>query len=347
MSVLSALLIVSLTLSPVTREISDVEEATATLRKLADKSESSYNMVRTMRGVFRIRETNRYQGKRAENFVQLHGLPDDVKTFEMRTSGQADFRFDSKGDRLWLAMNTTSEFYRESGSRIEVKSEPFSQTAIVTPDRYMHFEPAMRYAAESAQSTRMAFEDSPDKAASQRWGSLIDPKALFGHSRLCHAELRIISDAIQSDAGPVLGENLQIIEESQPGKRVIRVKMTGSGGGLKIVQELIFDSGFDDRLTQWIVRETNGKIHQHLRWRYEERDGVMLPMQVKYEQMSNDGEYAIFERELRLVEVERNQPLADEIFSFRNLGLQEGDLYVDRQSQVKKQFASGALVPVD
>ncbi len=110
------------------------------------------------------------------------------------------------------------------------------------------------------------------------------------------------------------------------------------------VVEKVFDSTDGITPLSMTCKNPEGLITDQREWTFRKVKGISIPERYTLRKYKQDK--LILKRAFRLVECQVNEPLADSIFSWENLGLAEGYRVVDKIQGTTLQYQNGNLVPV-
>jgi hypothetical protein len=105
--------------------------------------------------------------------------------------------------------------------------------------------------------------------------------------------------------------------------------------------EWVFDGSVGFHMTGYFTRHDNGPNMQEIKWRWKNIDGVFVP-EIVFEKFVASGTQTMqLWRESELTECSINAPLATDQFSLSGLGLEEGELVIDKINRVVEIFRDG------
>lgn len=320
------------------------EEQGAVLRMLAAQSKQTWDHFGTWRGEFEVQDVEWYGGEAARRFLKLAaaGLSTAPAEFTRTVQGRVEFAVDFSEDRLWSRFETRRIDFRDSWTNADfkVRQNPFQQTSIVTPEHFLRFEPNVPHGGG-----RMAFRDLRAKADNQQWGAIVDPRTLLGYGRPTWENLQSIAQALeQTGKIEVDGFRLLIIREETGEDETYEIHFPGRlAPGRFLIQEMTFSKKAGYNLTLLRMHDNDGRPHQQLTWEYVEQDGVHLPSRVEYKSADSEGRHWVFTRTLRLTNSTINEPIPAETWTYRSLGLKDGDRYRDQLEGVTYLVAGDLL----
>ncbi len=97
-----------------------------------------------------------------------------------------------------------------------------------------------------------------------------------------------------------------------------------------LINDLRFDGRVGFNITSDVAKEGNGRTPIWTHWEYAEYDGVFVPKAIIRVVAHEDGQHLAFQRNLELQTCKVNGPLHPDGFSYKRLGLKDGERVVDR-----------------
>jgi len=105
------------------------------------------------------------------------------------------------------------------------------------------------------------------------------------------------------------------------------------------------DKGFNITLSE--TRRPDGKLFQKAIWEYEVINGVYLPTRTMIQTFRGENAELASERECIYTNLKLNQAIPEETFTYKNLGLQNGDKFIDKIQDKEYTYQDGELVPLE
>jgi len=109
-----------------------------------------------------------------------------------------------------------------------------------------------------------------------------------------------------------------------------------------IIKTKIFSSQYGFNIIYWEVASGAGIPLQEFTWEYELVDGVYLPKKVTEKHYRLNGEVAE-EKDYTYINNKLNQKISPETFTYKNLGLQNGDKFIDKILDKEYTYQDGEL----
>jgi len=100
--------------------------------------------------------------------------------------------------------------------------------------------------------------------------------------------------------------------------------------GPEMTQRYLFDSAFAFNPTEYSYSDSQGQKQLHYTWKYVERDGCVIPAEIRYRKYSPRTGELLFDRVLRMRLCSLNAPVDPGTFTYAGLGLKTGERVLDR-----------------
>jgi hypothetical protein len=341
------------------------------LRMIAEKSEANYQQIKTWSAAFRFQD-------KAAHFKIEEGLAKalskaanrdlDGATVYSTTSGTIEFEIDISKESFYSRKvdercvitdpqngQVLADLNQEQDS-LPVDEESKidmlnTWNAIVTPEQSIHMQPDTSY-----QNGRTAFREPRENGL--RWGTLVDPRQLFGegipHWEMARNAAKIL-EVLASDQPPK-EKGLQELLKAKP-KATIKQAKTDDGPIYWVRFEartletgvMRTDYRFDGRVGFNLVQSrttTNGRVVSDMEWSYIKSEDVFVPKSlIKMMSDSKTGKLA-YQRNLDFKSCKVNGPLHPDGFGYKRLGLKDGERVVDRIKKAVYVLDGKDLKPV-
>ena len=102
------------------------------------------------------------------------------------------------------------------------------------------------------------------------------------------------------------------------------------------------DKGFN--VVSYEVTDPNGKVFQRLTWEYELVSSVYVPKETTEERFERSNGELSYHRESTFRNLQLNQPIPEKTFTYKNLGLENGDKFIDKTLGKDYTYQDGTLV---
>jgi len=328
------------------------DEMPTLLTMLTQQNKQTWNALQTWNGTLQVQDLERFHGPRARTFMQTHApdLTTHPSDIEIRTDAIVTFARDFRHDQLYthFQAHNVEAVALDSGQPLGLEFHPFDQCSIVTPDRFLHFQPNLNHAGAMASdrpARPTAFESARQEAEGQEWGAIVDPQTLFGYPRPAWQELEMIATALRQ-AGHLKDSDyaLTVSRNSEDDGLEYKVTLPGTiRPGVYRFQEMTFAANAGFNITRFLIRDSENNVRQQIEWQYTEQDGILLPSQVRYQSFNAEDQLLVFQRTLTLLESQVNIVIPPQTFSVQNLGLRDGDRFLDSRAGTVSTYEGGEL----
>ena len=343
------------------------------LRMLSGHSKNTWNGLKTWRGELRIQSEDVYSGRRAERFFETpHPLNEAIRAhaeeFKRITRKSVVFAVDMENDRVfsrprldsqrYVDVATNRQFSIDTGRQRFAVATPVS---IVADNRLITFDPNMSYGLPQGGSARMAFRYSltqPADPSARMFGvalyeqagkavqePLVDPRAYLCDARPMWQELELIANAIERTGRIEVDGQRLLIQRSGTGlDEEYRVIFPGLlCPGRYVQKEMTFRAAAGFSITLLAERERGESVRRETRWNYKQQSSLHVPSSVNTKTYDPQSGAVVSQTAVTIVESVVNQPMEADVFSEQNLGLQEGDCFVDKAASRVFKYQSGKL----
>ena len=219
----------------------------------------------------------------------------------------------------------------------------------------MIYEPDHTYAYEKLidgkkqAHSRAAFRMPVEKATKEDWGQVRDPRKYFfqGH-RTTWDHLYALRSVLTGDVNSVIASHFHIsITEEKASDRTkyniqTRISTPTNKDPINIIMTLDSSVGFN--LTSRKVVDRTGRTSQTLDLTYKESNGLYIPKSVHFVIFS-PSEQKLFDSWITFTKSILMVPIPAETFTHRNLGLKDGDKFIDKILGKEHTYQDGELIP--
>jgi len=130
--------------------------------------------------------------------------------------------------------------------------------------------------------------------------------------------------------------------------RIILLSLAKDSSGAKVhcFDNLVCSSKAGFNVVSHTITDSNDRVIANRTWRYGLLNGVYLPLQTT--DMHFDYQTGNLSRQSTstFIDQKANVPISDEVYTYKNLGLQNGDKFVDKIANKEYTYQDGELVPV-
>ena len=321
-----------------------------TLQMLADQFKANYERIRTWKGTCNVNIEERLSEKFvADNFHESvkHATP-----LLKRSNFAVRFVVDFSSDSIFRSKITSSTKFiiEETNKELKVSGiTPQDETTILTPEHYVHMSPKQIWPGfgvlpdfPQARNKRAAFRDATREARGLNYGDLTDPRDFLGFSNRKPTFGQLLEGymkRLKQDPS----DNVRVYERTNttgPDYRVVaRTQMDGKL--FYYVSEWSSLVGYSPVSMVFSAKDTGeGALYDmYVSWAAVE--GIFVPEQVRQSRYGPDGK-ASYHRDVKITKQLLNQPIDEHQFDYQGLGLQEGEMIVDRIENAVYLMKDGA-----
>ncbi len=328
---------------------------------IALRAKANYEEISTWQGRMNIREDIHYYGNNAAE--RSHGVyPDSIARDSQHIcrAGRtvAEFAVDMRNDKLYSSVEPNGQ-YRAVDLDYNIPTDryrgrPARTRTILTPESYMWYLTDGKFHSESQKGPagKMVFIESPQNENVK--GFVRDPREFFNsggeHRKLWDTLLQIrsrINDRINERVAGY--PHIQITSLNTENGTKYRILTTWKGAehyAIKYIRCLLeVDEAVGFNATRTETTNANGMKTDSAEYTYEKFGEIYLPKTVKKEVWNSKGE-PTFTSEITITTTGLNEPLPEDTFSIKNLGVEEDTLVTDNIKKAEFRFSKGELVPI-
>ncbi|NQT15404.1 MAG: hypothetical protein HQ582_21790 [Planctomycetes bacterium] len=324
------------------------------LQMLADHTKGNYEKIRTWQGTCAVRLqqslSRAYVAKAFGGILEEQ----DVSALTQEFDFAMQFAVDIQSESIYRSKETSAMRFTKQGSKetVEIPGvKPADARSVVTREHYVDFSPKVRTPAfgvlpdhPEARDKRAAFRNPVEESEGHRRGDLMDPRDFFGFSSSYPFGEELIGyiSAMKGESGEDLMRRAndrltvyQAVDRDGTWCRLV-MKLTAPDGASEIYSTTIWSpaAGFNPvRLVMAKDRAGEQPI-RIMQWQWELSGDVYVPAWVSESTYGPEGGEPSYQRETTIEECAVNRPLEPGQFTYRGLGLAEGDLVLDRIEDV-------------
>ena len=222
--------------------------------------------------------------------------------------------------------------------------------SIVTPEHYLNFMPTVNHTSLSDYPKvalergvgRMAFREPSRNGKTGPWGTVFDPRFLFGFEM---PPVHVWLGGFYSFATNATPEQKRELDNSLD----VKEERPGDDSVYTIVfrrsqeKEITFDGNVGFNLVKLRVKEQGGRLRWEQSWEYQKIDDIYIPAKVQFLEYGDDGNIVV-DRNVVLRECSVNKPIAPNVFSYDQFGLKNGERVLDKIDGGLFVYQDGKLV---
>jgi len=325
------------------------------LTMISGQVRSNYECIKTWEGEGDFTIDRIYEGDAAERIfnTQTDGMGEIPKVVLRHIDGGHKFAVDLEKDFLYTEVNREnppSYIDFETGRDIGTRAVPSQKISIVTPEYYINYGPQqMRNGVIT--SRKFVKKGYKEGVANKNLSPPVsDPRESF-----------MIEVPIRREAFPRVLEYIKLHGEYSVDGYALKVEECTDGNLTKyrilipgrvspehyIFVTMFFSSAKGFNIVLWEETNPEGKLLHKKTWDYDLVNSVYVPSRTteqifrwKNGELSYESKYTYKEQQV-------NIPIPDETFTYKNLGLQDGDKFIDKIQDKEYTYQDGELVPLE
>ena len=324
------------------------------LTLLLVEGRSNYEGIRTWQGEADFKVDIIYQGENAKRV--LHEKTKDKgeipKIVRKRKVGNIQFIADfekrfiyEKLDRPNPVQYTEYKTGRDLGTKSPL---PWHTVSVITPEHFIQSAPSV-YDGTSIKKRKVVRVES-QKGSSCAESGVFDPRKCFGVSGTVWQTLSMLIQEIQEKGKFSVGEyDLRVEERTKDSKTEYRIRIPLKSPQTYAFLTMVFSGSKGFNIISHEIKEQHDKLFQKFTWDYELIDGVYLPTKTEKRNFDRQTGQLKYQEVFVYRNNKLNQPIPAETFEYTNLGLKEGDIFLDEilDKEYRYEAATKKLILVE
>jgi len=325
-------------------------------------TKANYESIVNWQGELRVQEDNYYYGEKCRELPIAEGdLGNDSDFIRRRATGFETFVIDIHNNKLYTEFVPTVKYRALDLNQEIVVDERYSRVkSVVTSDKYLSFEPLYMHAFEKLKNGNKitehcaaAFQIPVEKARREQWSTVRDPrKYFFQGDKAVWEILYWLHNVVTGNMNSTLASyhNLSIEKEKTSNGTKFHIHNRiepNEKDPIEVITTL--DSSVGYNLISRRVLDGSGTTLQTLDLTYEPIKGIYLPKTVNFVSFT-PSEQKIFDSRITFTKSILNlkkDSIPEETFTYKNLGLTNGDKFIDTINDKEYTYQEGELVPLD
>ena len=180
-----------------------------------------------------------------------------------------------------------------------------------------------------------------------RGSPVYEPRDSFGARRMIWETLpRVVQHIDEHGEFNVDGYPLQV-EEKKNGDvtRYLVIQPAKIQEEMYFFVKMVFCSENGFNVVSYEVIDQNAKVSQGLTYEYELVSGVYLPTRTTERRFELTNGQLRYYKESTFTNLQLNQPIPQDTFTYKNLGLKDGDKFIDETLDKEYTYQDGNLIP--
>jgi len=331
------------------------------LELIAFRTMANYQEIFSWQGRMNIFETSHFYGTNAaetSHAVDINSVARNSKHICEIANTFAEFLLDMRDDRLYSSVEPNVQ-YKAVDLNQDVPIRKGTRTpktrTVLSPESHMWYMPDGKFHSESKKGppSKMVFIESSQNENVKRF--VRDPRIFFESSgdegkKLWETLLRIKSNIKERINTRVAGyphiEISSLETESGIKYRILTTWKGGENYVVKYIRSLLeVDEAVGFNAIKTETTTPSGVKTGSKEYTYEKIGGIYLPKTVKKEFWNNKGE-STFTSKITIETISINEPLREDAFSIKNLGIEDDTLVTDNIKKTEFRYSKGFLVPI-
>lgn len=311
------------------------------LNMISDKVQNNYKLIRTWEGKVKSELSYIHEGKTAKKIFKssTNNIGDPPRVIMKTAEVVTEFSLDAEKNSVFVHNYPDKQVKHKdlyTGRDLGTKGISGEARSILTKEYYITCKAEKR--RDGITTSRKALKQSLKDCTSCQSQPVFDPREDFGTVQR-KTLLHILEQIKKNGEWKVDDYNLKV-EEYKNGD-IIDYKITIPGKiteGNIVFTTMTFSGQKGFNITLFQVTDPNGRIFQNGTWDYELVEDIYLPKEITHKNyMRKDGGLSYSKK--NFYEDSRiNHSIAPEKFTYKNLGLKEGDAFVDEIENKKYTY---------
>lgn len=321
------------------------EEISTITTLISSQIRSNYERIRTLQADIYCSKDRIYDGPRAASI--FHKRTEDKgevpEIIRRHDENKFQFAFDAENDLLYSRverLKPSDYFDLNSGRNLGAKMlAPWYRSSIITPQHFVHSQPK-RMSGDLVLNHHVieeALHSGSTRETASRNGVLDPRNFLIGTTPIWDEFawiLRIIEEKGEWNVdGHVMRFETCVQDEVT---RYIIVLPIVLGPGNHFFSRKVFSSDVGFNLIAKEVTDQNGILRQQENREYSSIEGVYVPSRITKKMFDRVGGALSYEKVWVFKNVQINDTIPSDTFTYKHLGLKDGDTYED--TILKKEY---------
>jgi hypothetical protein len=295
-----------------------------------------------------------YKGEKAKDIFERHTNALGERPSKVAKVTESTTRFSSDIRRELLYAKVSGKIPSRyidpvDGRDLGTKSIPWYTASILTPEYHLHSNPSRMSDGKFVE--RKAVKEKIDQdCPSCAQPSTFDPRDLFDARSPVWLQYPRILERIREDGEYVVDGHALKVEQQHILSNVIQYrvhepgKMGLEGENIWLIKTFSSDAGYN-MISLELTRANGEPIHRRT-FEYQSVQSIYVPSKVVYESFDpEDG--SLQYRKIQIYKnIRLNQSIPAETFTYKNLGLENGDKFIDKMLDKEYTYQDGELTPV-
>lgn len=326
------------------------------LTMISDSIHSNYDQIKTWQGKLEVITDYIYEGARAEKVFKedTDGKGDTPNIIREHRESTIEFSANTEKESLYANYYPAGPLEYsdpESGRNLGSRGIAARRKAVVTPEYQIDcMGDTMRNGViMSRKAVKQARQKSRPMCMSNMH-PVYDPRELFAvfGNHIWEVFHRMAQHINEHRNFTVDGYELKVEERKNGSVVEYHIQQP-----VKIAPDqylfvsMTFSSSKDFNIILYQETDHNGRLLQKRTWNYDLVDGVYLPSAITKQDFELDTGDLRSEEIITLKDSKINRPIPSETFTYKNLGLENGDKFTDRIENKEYTYRDEMLIEVE
>ncbi len=322
------------------------------LNMISAKAHNNYERIKTWQGKIDANVTIMYQGTEAEKVFKnkIDDKGETPKKIKKQRESTVEFAANFENSSFY-----SKKFHRKgvqytdpnSGKLLKTESIVGHNVSIGTAEYKISCH-ANAISGDNIVSRaaikkeRVSQEDCPSCG-----DDIFDPRSFLLEGQPLWEFFPLMLQYIQKHGDySIDGHSLHLEERRDGTITEYRIEIPGAvSPGQYLIKTMVFSSEEDFNVTLVETKKADGKLFQKKTWDYKVIDGIYLPKKTTKQNFTGDNAELSYERECIFSNFKLNQTIPEHTFTYKNLGLENGDKFIDKILDKEYIYQDGELIP--
>jgi len=325
-------------------------DITDILTRISDKTRSNYERIKTWQGEADATVEIIYRGPAAERVFRENtsGKGKIPKGVRQRTVGNIRFAADFEKGLVYQNLHRPNPLqYTELETERDLGAKslfPLHTVSVITPEHFTK-SGANVYEGISVKS-RSAVREAPEKCSCAMSG-VFDPRKCFGLGGPLWQILSLVIQNIDEDGKLSEGAyDLELEERVREGSTEYRIGLLYKSPEetYAILTTMVFSGEKGFNIISYQVADQQGKLLEKESWDYGLLDGIYLPTKTGKQNFERQTGQLSYQEEFIFKNSQINHVITPETFTYKNLGLKNGDKFINKILDMEYTYQDGELI---
>jgi len=324
------------------------------LTMISNKTQSNYDKIKTWQGKVDATVTIIYEGDKAESVFKnmTDGIGKTPKKVKKRRESTVEFAANCEIGSFFankFSRNALRYTDPNSGRALGTKSVVGHNMSIDTTEYKISCLASTKIGDSIVARTAIKEERVSQEECPTCGDDIFDPRSFLLAGRPVWETFPFILQYIQKHGEySIDGHSLHVEKRVDGTTTEYRIEIPGMvSPGQYLFETMLLSSEKDYNITLLEIRRTDGELFQKRTVDYEVIDGIYLPKRTTKQNFKGEIAALSYERECIFTNLKLNQSIPEETFTYKNLGLENGDKFIDKILNKEYIYQDGELTPTN